>query len=206
MMRNVLLRHFIITYTVYVVTWFIVVILLSEKFSYQIIQFLLGQIMYAILLAVGIHHREMIQRKSLNYERILNVQIDQTNGLISKLVPFHMVTIIKNEKQQVMFDEFDDATLLFTNMVGYTNFTKNAKDPKEIVNLLSKLFSRFDQLCEENRVYKVHTVGECYVIMGYNGKIDKHMRKGAVIVDEANRVIQTGIEMQNIIKEVKESK
>jgi hypothetical protein len=55
--------------------------------------------MYAILLAVGIHHREMIQRKSLNYERILNVQIDQTNGLISKLVPYHMVSIIKNEKQ-----------------------------------------------------------------------------------------------------------
>lgn len=55
-----------------------------------------------------------------------------------------MVTIIKNEKQQVMFDEFDDATLLFTNMIGYTNFTKNAKGPKEIVNLLSKLFSRFD--------------------------------------------------------------
>ena len=60
MMRNVLLRHFIITYTVYVITWFIAVFLLSEKFQYQIIQFLLGQIMYAILLAVGIHHREMI--------------------------------------------------------------------------------------------------------------------------------------------------
>lgn len=44
-----------------------------------------------------------------------------------------------------MFDEFDDATLLFTNMIGYTNFAnKNAKEPKEIVNLLSKLFSRFD--------------------------------------------------------------
>ena len=105
-----------------------------------------------------------------------------------------------------MFDEFEDATLLFTNMIGYTNFAKNAKDPKEIVNLLSKLFSRFDQLCEENRVYKVHTVGECYVIMGYNGKIDKHVRKGAVVIDEINRVVQTGLEMQNIIKELKDSK
>jgi hypothetical protein len=32
MMRNVLLRHYIITYTVYMFTWFIVVSLLAEKF------------------------------------------------------------------------------------------------------------------------------------------------------------------------------
>lgn len=55
--------------------------------------------MYAILLAVGIHHREMIQRKSLNYERILNIEIKKTDELISKLVPYHMLNVIKNEKK-----------------------------------------------------------------------------------------------------------
>ena len=98
--------------------------------------------MYALLLAVGLHHREMIQRKSLNYERILNVEIEKTNNLISKLVPLHILTVIKNEKKQV--DEFDDVTLLFTVMVGFTAFSKNVKDPRDVVNLLSKLFSRFD--------------------------------------------------------------
>jgi len=102
--------------------------------------------MYAILLAVGIHHREMIQRKSLNYERILNVEIKKTNDLISKLVPAHMLNVIKNEKRQV--DEFNDCTLLFTDMVKFTAFSKNAKDPRDVVNLLSKLFSRFDLLCD----------------------------------------------------------
>jgi len=84
----------------------------------------------------------MIQRKSLNYERILNVEINKTNELISKLVPFHMVSVIKNEKRQV--DEFEDCTLLFTDMVKFTAFSKNAQDPRQVVNLLSKLFSRFD--------------------------------------------------------------
>jgi hypothetical protein len=41
MMRNVLLRHFIITYTVYLITWFVVILLLAETFEYQIIQFML---------------------------------------------------------------------------------------------------------------------------------------------------------------------
>ena len=34
MMRNVLLRHYIITYTVYMVTWIVVVMLLAEEFEY----------------------------------------------------------------------------------------------------------------------------------------------------------------------------
>ena len=189
------------TYLVYVICWVIIVVILAKEFEYQILQFIFGQFMYATLLAVGIHHREMIQRKSLNYERILNVEINKTNELISKLVPYHMVNVIKNEKKHV--DEFDDCTLLFTDMVKFTAFSKNAKDPREVVNLLSKLFSRFDQLCEQNRVYKVHTIGDCYVIMGYNGRIDKNKRTLAIVNDEASKVIKTGLEMIDIITEVR---
>jgi len=201
-MRNVMLRHFIITYTFYMTCWIIIVVILAKELEYQILQFIIGQIMYALLLAVGIHHREMIQRKSLNYERILNVEIQKTNDLISKLVPYHMVNVIKNEKRQV--DEFDDCTLLFTDMVKFTAFSKNAQDPRDVVNLLSKLFSRFDQLCEQNKVYKVHTIGDCYVIMGYNGRVDKHRRSVAIVIDEANRVIRSGLEMIDIIGEVRD--
>jgi phospholipid-translocating ATPase len=85
-----------------------------------------------------------------------------------------MVAVIKNQKRHV--DEFNDCTLLFTDMVKFTAFSKNAKDPRDVVQLLSKLFSRFDQLCDLHNVYKVHTIGDCYVIMGYNGKIDKSKR------------------------------
>ena len=42
MMRNVFLRHYIITYTVYMFTWIVTVIWLAEVFEYQIIQFILG--------------------------------------------------------------------------------------------------------------------------------------------------------------------
>ena len=55
--------------------------------------------MYFVLLCAGIHHREMIQRKSLNYERVLNVEIRKTNDLISNLIPFHLLNVIINEKK-----------------------------------------------------------------------------------------------------------
>ena len=34
--------------------------------------------------------------------------------------------------------------------------------------MLSELFTRFDHSCELHSVYKVHTIGDCYVVMGYN--------------------------------------
>jgi class 3 adenylate cyclase len=145
----------------------------------------------------------MIARKSINYERILNVEIAKTNDLISKLVPFHMSAVIKSEKKQV--DEFNNLTLLYTDMVNFTQFSKQAVDPKLVVNFLQKLFSRFDMLCEENKVYKVHTIGDSYVVMGYNGRLDKNRRTRGAVVDETNRVILTGLDMQDILNEIRES-
>ena len=97
--------------------------------------------MYAILLSVGIHHREMLQRKNFNYERILSVEIDKTNELISKLLPFHMLNVIKSGGRQV--DDFTDLTLMYADMIGL-NFNQNVKDQRDIMILLSKIFTRFD--------------------------------------------------------------
>ena len=82
--------------------------------------------MYSVLLAVGIHHREMLQRKSLNYDRILGIEIQKTNVLISKLVPFHILSVIRNEKRQV--DEFEDLTLLYSDFVGFNTMTRKFED------------------------------------------------------------------------------
>ena len=58
----------------------------------------------------------------------------KTNALISKLVPVHILSVIKNEKRKV--DGLHDLTLLFTDMVGFTAFSKNALNPpKEVFNL-----------------------------------------------------------------------
>jgi len=38
-------------------------------------------------------------------------------------------------------------------------------------------------------VYKVHTIGDCYVIMGYNGAVDIHKRTRDIIIEETVKVI-----------------
>jgi len=96
-------------------------------------------------------------------------------------------------------------TLLYTDMVGFTQFSNNVKNPVEVVQLLSKLFSKFDHLTDAHGVYKVHTIGDCYVIMGYTGKTPKFRRTLAVQIEEAYRVVKVGLEMIEIIREVREA-
>ena len=96
-------------------------------------------------------------------------------------------------------------TLLYTDMVGFTAFSKSVKRPQEVVQLLSQLFSKFDQLAEAKGVYKVHTIGDCYVVMGYTGKVSKYRRNENIQVEEAYRVLQVGFEMIEIIKNVRDS-
>lgn len=60
---------------------------------------------------------------------------------------------------------------------------------KDVIKLLSRLFSRFDQLTQENRVYKVQTVGDLYIVMGYSGRVDQNQRTEAIILDETIRII-----------------
>ena len=150
--------------------------------------------MYFILLCGGLHHREMIQRKSLNYERVLNVEIKKTNELIINLIPGHLLNVIINEKRQV--DEFEDMTLLVFDIPQFTEFNK------DVIKILSKIFIRFDQLTIDNKVYKVQTLGDQYIVMGYSGRVDKESRTKAIIYDEAIRVVLTGLQMVDSVKEI----
>jgi hypothetical protein len=40
--------------------------------------------------------------------------------------------------------------------------------------------------------------------MGYNGRIDKNKRMRAIVSDEANRVVKCGLEMIEIIQEIRD--
>lgn len=73
--------------------------------------------------------------------RIIEVEIERTEELLGKLVPLHVLDGIKNDQKVV--DSLDNVTLLYTDMVGFTEFSKNSK-PGDVVQLLSRLFSKFD--------------------------------------------------------------
>ena len=94
-------------------------------------------------------------------------EIQETDELLSHLLPPHVYESLKQERN--ITESFSNVTILFADIVGFTSWSSN-KSPVEVVTMLSELFTQFDKLCVRNEVYKVHTIGDCYVAMGYAGE------------------------------------
>ena len=83
----------------------------------------------------------------------------------------------------------------------------------KVVNTLRKLFTEFDKLCLKHNVYKVYTIGDCYVVLGIvDGKIlmKKKMLTFFLILAnhrdeslEAKNVIEMAFSMIEVIRKVR---
>jgi class 3 adenylate cyclase len=62
-------------------------------------------------------------------------------------------------------DRFDDMTVLFADVVGFTELSSRLA-PGDVVRLLNGVFSMCDQLADRYRLEKIKTVGDAYMAVG----------------------------------------
>ena len=67
--------------------------------------------------------------------------------------------------ERLIADRFDDVTLLFADIVGFTEMS-SAMAPEELVAVLNEVFTVFDALVDEHRLEKVKTIGDAYMVVG----------------------------------------
>ena len=71
--------------------------------------------------------------------------------------------------EMVIADAFDDMTVLFADVVGFTDLS--ARWPaREVVGLLNEVFSMCDRLTDRYGLEKIKTVGDAYMVVGGLGR------------------------------------
>jgi class 3 adenylate cyclase len=67
--------------------------------------------------------------------------------------------------EPLIADRFDDVTLLFADIVEFTQLSASMS-PSELVGVLNEVFTVFDDLVDRYRLEKVKTIGDAYMVVG----------------------------------------
>ncbi|MDC0835243.1 adenylate/guanylate cyclase domain-containing protein [Geitlerinema sp. CS-897] len=97
-------------------------------------------------------------------QEALKFQKEQTEQLLSNILPTAIAERLQTG-QGTIADSFDEASILFADLVGFTKFAAR-KTPKEVVEILNWIFSQFDRLCERYGLEKIKTIGDAYMVAG----------------------------------------
>jgi len=89
-------------------------------------------------------------------------------------------------------ESYESVSILFADIAGFTKWSA-AREPTEIFEFLERLYGGFDSKCAEYRVFKIETIGDCYVaVCGLPERSDDH----------AVCMVQFAIEMLRIFRQV----
>ncbi|XP_051253218.1 guanylate cyclase soluble subunit beta-2-like [Dicentrarchus labrax] len=100
--------------------------------------------------------------------RLLSQHLEEerrkTENLLYAMLPKHVANRLK-EGKTVEAGEFKECTILFSDVVTFTNICSTC-EPIQIVLMLNSMYLRFDRLTTVHNVYKVETIGDAYMVVG----------------------------------------
>ncbi|KAF4526892.1 hypothetical protein B566_EDAN014514, partial [Ephemera danica] len=121
------------------------------------------------------------QQKSKKLEesmRKLDEEMRRTDELLYQMIPKQVADRLRKGENPIDTCEmFDSVSVLFSDVVTFTEICSRIT-PMEVVSMLNAMYSIFDNLTERNKVYKVETIGDAYmVVSGAPEKDVKHAEK-----------------------------
>ncbi|MEO8890914.1 MAG: adenylate/guanylate cyclase domain-containing protein [Coleofasciculaceae cyanobacterium] len=105
---------------------------------------------------------DITDRKAI--QEALKYQQQETEKVLLNILPAPILKQLKL-RQVPIADHFQEVTVLFADIVGFTEFC-NRKTPEQIVSVLNIIFSHFDQLAQEYGLEKIKTIGDAYMLVG----------------------------------------
>lgn len=109
---------------------------------------------------ISVFFHDITKRKRM--EKALRKEKKKTDALLLNILPEAIANKLKNEPAAIA-DKFDNATILFADLVNFTQISTTMSATK-LVYLLNEIFSTFDRLTEKHGLEKIKTIGDAYMV------------------------------------------
>jgi adenylate cyclase len=108
---------------------------------------------------------ELSKRSLRSMENEYREKIEQekkrSEALLRNILPPEIAIRLRKGETNIA-DHFEDATIIFTDVVGFTKITARMR-AFEIVSCLNRLFGEFDRLADDVGAEKIKTIGDSYM-------------------------------------------
>jgi guanylate cyclase len=119
----------------------------------------------------------------------LRLEQEKSENLLLNILPKDIAELLKNKPDSIA-EHYTEASILFADVVNFTPMSSQMK-PIELVELLNKVFSQFDDLVEKYDLEKIKTIGDCYMVASGVPRIRP---------DHAQVITRLALDMQEIVK------
>jgi len=94
----------------------------------------------------------------------MEAEYERSERLLTNILPETIAQRLKDPSRNIIADKYDDASILFADIAGYT---KRASDttPSDLVRFLDRLYTDLDALVDRHGLEKVKTSGDSYMVV-----------------------------------------
>lgn len=122
----------------------------------------------------------------------LKAERERSERLLKNMLP--RVVAERMKKGESIADRHE-GTVIFADIKGFTSMAMN-RDAHEVVTMLDKIFSSFDDLAEKHALEKIKTIGDCYMAVA-----------GLPLpqFDHVDRAVLMGLDIVNVMPSLREA-
>jgi adenylate cyclase len=103
-------------------------------------------------------------RETRRAREAMEAEYERSERLLTNILPTTIAQRLKDPSRNIIADKYDDASILFADIAGYT---KRASDtpPGDLVRFLDRLYTDLDALVDRHGLEKVKTSGDSYMVV-----------------------------------------
>jgi len=116
-----------------------------------------------LMVTLAAYSYERLQRSAFLSNHLLEIERARSEAILRNTLPDPIVDRLK-ASAGVIADDHVEVTVLFADIAEFTPWSAD-KPAREVLELLNRVFSRFDRLVETHGLEKIKTVGDCYMVV-----------------------------------------
>ena len=92
----------------------------------------------------------------------LEAEKNRSESLLLNILPKEIAKELTAHPDRTLAKEYPNVTVLFTDIVGFTKLS-GEMSAEEVVTMLNKMFSMFDERAQREGIEKIKTIGDAYM-------------------------------------------